>query len=411
MTYLFEDYLRHSFGFPSPNYAGAFFSALLAFVIPYFAARTRDTFKYVGSLLLITPLSICLGLTMSRGSAIALLLSLVVGGILIFLKLGTDSHKTRLYLLVVFTIILSSLAYGFGKRASLDFNVRDDSVLNRFSYWGNALKAHAASPLSGWGYGKSGEIVSDLSPVDLKRPEILTPVNGVLTILVDFGIFAFFPVIVIALYLPISSFLSFGSERILTVNRIAMSCCTLSLAISNLTSTLGESIVLNWLYILLTLLTIGILTKDIISGDFVPIGITTVLAAATSISVFVLGKNSDGVSISRSESGSLRFLENSERSKTVLKSVYLVDPLQSKSSALRQGIEVLHHSKIRMNLVVIDNVSQVSELTGQKFDVCFVSGEWVNVDLSRLNSSYRFSSGDTVEIADICDSITDRITK
>lgn len=180
---------RWSLGWSTPNYASAFFVAIVCLLW----CVQSNRFLQLVSLIFEIVLYLIIIKTYSRGGLVALF---VCAGLFVGL-MGTEHLKSYGRIWLVRIIYLLSLGVGFGFFGRLDPNYisSDASVINRLSLWKSSLEMISASPFHGWGAGDSGRSYMNWFQ-ELDRIEVYaTTVNTYLQIGVEYG----FPLLIVVL--------------------------------------------------------------------------------------------------------------------------------------------------------------------------------------------------------------------
>ena len=157
--YHFGEYLRWSYGFSSPNAAGAFIAMLMAFIMPFTSVllgrgkkRLLWGMLFVGELLL----WFLLAKTYSRGALFAAIVCLVISAVAVSFKSG--KYKEAVAIFIVKAVLISAVIFvtGFYNRISPDYMAKDGSVCARADLWCGGLEMISVAPLTGWGNKSSG---------------------------------------------------------------------------------------------------------------------------------------------------------------------------------------------------------------------------------------------------------------
>jgi hypothetical protein len=200
-------HLRGNFGWPTPNYAGAFLAALLALAFVFSGSRWRWAILVVetGGLYLLAK-------TYSRGAVIAW----GVACLFCFVASRVWNNPTQRLLWTgrALALVVMLLAAGFGwsrmvekgdesivhgtgvafgqvaspNQSSEASATEDGSIYNRLALWRGGLEMIAAAPLHGWGAGESGRAYMNWFQ-DVNRTEgYTTMVNSYLHVGVEHGL-------------------------------------------------------------------------------------------------------------------------------------------------------------------------------------------------------------------------------
>lgn len=238
-TYYFKDRARLDLGMESPNYAAAVAAvAVVSIWVVILYRRPTHWTEVISWAALISALSV-LHLTFSRGGAIACLAGVIYCTLLIIYK-----HRELVYencaRLVLFIGVFALLAFttGFVSRVAPGYISADRSISNRITLWKGAVCALRDAPSTGWGYGKSGWAYTQFYQSPNEYFRYATPVNGVLTIGVEFG----WTVLCLLVGVVVTTLLSFWSKsRDLSAVSLALQGATVVLFAANFFSTLGLS--------------------------------------------------------------------------------------------------------------------------------------------------------------------------
>lgn len=192
--YTYEGIPRFSGFWENPNHA----AAVLASVIPivWWAQRKLAGFTAwpawtIFAWVLEAALGLLIGLTYSRGGALAWLCAIVFYGIYCdrdfeeSSKKANSSRNSLLSHLLIFPVILifTGLSHRFVSIAN-----GDASGTNRLELWSGALSLIEASPLTGWGKGNSGLAFMQWVQTPDREVAYSGMVNSYLQVAVEFGL-------------------------------------------------------------------------------------------------------------------------------------------------------------------------------------------------------------------------------
>lgn len=173
---------RWTLGWPTPNYASAFYTVIVCLLWHDSNNRRTQTISFV----LEIACYLIIVKTYSRGGLLAVLIcAALFNGLL-----GYHYVKTRMLLwflrgTIIFFFVVN---LGFLSRLSPSYIVSDASVINRLSLWRSSLEMIAASPFFGWGGGESGRAYMNWFQ-DVNNTEVYTsPVNAYLHVGVEYGL-------------------------------------------------------------------------------------------------------------------------------------------------------------------------------------------------------------------------------
>lgn len=204
-----DGHLRWNFGWPTPNYAGAFLATLLALAFAFSNSRWRWPMvaAEAGGLFLLAK-------TYSRGAVVAWGLAWLFG--VMALRVWNDPVQRLVWLSRMAALGAMMFAAGFGwnraegagngthsmsanyglkqkdsigiKQSAEEPATEDGSVVNRLAIWRGGLKMIAAAPLTGWGAGESGRAYMNWFQ-DIDRHQTYTTiVNSYLHVAVEHGL-------------------------------------------------------------------------------------------------------------------------------------------------------------------------------------------------------------------------------
>jgi hypothetical protein len=156
--YFFGEYQRWNLGWSNPNQAGAFVAMWIPWLWGFQRLIGREGGRFVPLMLLMAcelVLWFLLCKTYSRGALVA-----VVGSGVVFLLwnhvIGRRNNRWKWMATRVVGITVLLVVTGFFSRIDPRFVSQDASAGNRLTLWEGGLQMIAASPLQGWGAGKSG---------------------------------------------------------------------------------------------------------------------------------------------------------------------------------------------------------------------------------------------------------------
>jgi len=195
-AFYYHGHLRWSYGWATPNYAGAFLATIepgiwVSAKLAYDKSRhkTVNCFQFAAELVFWFLLS----RTYSRGSIAAVLCARAIWQ-------ATQGEPAAIktwacYLLAPLACILSS---GFGGRIYNTVATADLSVEHRLELWTAGMRMCAASPWIGWGTGKSGAIYMNWYESPGHNEIFSTMVNSYLNVAVEHGMLVFCLVVFIS---------------------------------------------------------------------------------------------------------------------------------------------------------------------------------------------------------------------
>lgn len=228
MDYYFQDNLRWSLGWGTPNQAGAFLATLLPLcwifadcLWPFIRSRaeTKRPVRWSLFLVLLTVSAAevwlwwALAKTYSRGAWVGLACGAVIWGLgMVWARraspgvrpsqsgltpgealrdsdtLGRLTRPWLAVLLRVGVVVTCLFVSNFSARLSPDYTLADRSATNRLDLWKGGLELIAASPVRGWGWGESGAAYMQWTqPLD-RTEGYKSMVNSYLTVAVEAGL-------------------------------------------------------------------------------------------------------------------------------------------------------------------------------------------------------------------------------
>lgn len=273
--YRFDENLRMAWGMPSPNYAAALLAAL-SLVIAGWLLNHPSAVPRLRMLCWLAALA-CIWMmttTYSRGGYAGWAAGLAFLAMKAFRRAGPQGMRARFVTLAGVYVTgagVFSLFSGFAKRVSPAFLEGDRSIANRLAVWDGASRAVFDGPLFGWGFARSGSTYEDLYQPLGDTLHYLTPVNGWLTVAMEFGPVGMGIVASICAYLPLRFWMDnpphpSGVDKLVAWVAPAVPV----LAVANLFSTLGLGIILPFAYVCLGGLSLIVLGRDIQAFRFKP---------------------------------------------------------------------------------------------------------------------------------------------
>jgi hypothetical protein len=222
MEYYFQDNLRWSLGWETPNQAGAFLALLLplcwmvgACLWLILRGKTAAISIRLTTAVLMLAVVACevwlwwaLAKTYSRGAWVGLGCGVAVGGLGLVWAKRRRLSGGRLIGMAIFArvavVVACLFISNFSARLAPDYTRADRSALNRIDLWKGGLELVAASPLRGWGWGESGAAYMQWTqPLD-RTEGYKSMVNSYLTVAVEAGL-PVFAVLLAGMLVPLAA--------------------------------------------------------------------------------------------------------------------------------------------------------------------------------------------------------------
>ncbi len=287
-VFFFEGHTRLQLGFPTPNYLGAFVAAMLPlqWAASSFSPIPSKWMQWIsrivegGGLLLIAA-------TYSRGATLAYLVAAAI-----FSVVQTQQTKRRIQFIAprLAVLVICALSLGFWKRATPSYVAADASAMNRLPVWEGAAVLFSVRPLSGWGWGSSGQ--SYVNWVQEQGPDNYVGVlNSFLQINAELGgiVGAAFIACVFTPLVGAWRARTIKPDAITPLAAVAASICAWT--VTNSFSTLGESQILNGIAVAIFLTAIGLLVFHCSTIEtFRSAGIAMAIALTINCAIYCWGR-------------------------------------------------------------------------------------------------------------------------
>lgn len=154
--YVYHGLTRLGYGFENPNHAAAVIACLVPFFWAFGIVNKNRMWRWAFWSVEASLLAL-LALTLSRGGALAVFLSLIFYWIISRRFGRARTVSLPFHFLTIRLVGLSLLALASGQAARFSSVVAGDaSASNRVELWLGSLRLIAARPWTGWGHGNSG---------------------------------------------------------------------------------------------------------------------------------------------------------------------------------------------------------------------------------------------------------------
>jgi hypothetical protein len=189
-NFYFHGSLRSDFGFPTPNYAAAFFAPLIPWIWGLIALTLRAKEKpvhnvgFFGAIALEGIVWVCLIVTLSRGG----FFSACVAAIAFLMSFKACVNCARAVLVRVALLGILLFFTNFSSRIGLGVLSGDASVTHRLTLWKAGLEMMAIEPTRGWGAGESGRAYMNWFQDQAASEKYTTMVSTPMTIAVEHGL-------------------------------------------------------------------------------------------------------------------------------------------------------------------------------------------------------------------------------